>query len=501
MKHKTLKTIRVTLAIIFFTLITLLFLDFTGALNMYLGWIAKIQFLPALLALNFGVVLVLVALTLIFGRIYCSVICPLGIFQDIVAHIHSIRHKNRYHYHKEMKILRYSVLVIFIIALVAGIGSLVALLAPYSSWGRMVQSLFQPIYIWINNFFAYIAQRMDSYAFYSQEVWIRSVSTFVIALISFLVIGIIAWKTGRGYCNSVCPVGTILSFLSRFSLLKINIDEDKCIHCDKCTKNCKASCINGKENFVDYSRCVVCGDCQSVCPKDAINYSFKKKKTVAKLSTSAKENKVDESKRAFLLSATALASATVFAQDKKKVDGGLAVIEEKKQYERTTQIVPPGAKSIKNLQQHCTGCQLCVSKCPNDVLRPSTDLMHLMQPVMSFEKGACRVECTACSSVCPTGAIQKISKEDKTAIQIGHAVWVKQNCVVVTDEHQCGNCARHCPSGAITMIPLHPDKDDTLMVPAVNENRCIGCGMCEYVCPSRPFAAIYVEGNAIHKTI
>ena len=523
MNKKLLRTTRVILASIFFVLITLLLLDFTGTLQRYIGFMAKIQFLPALMALNFAVIIVLILLTLIFGRIYCSVICPLGVFQDVISHIHSLKKKNRFTLKKEIKWLRYGVWVLFIVAMIIGINSFVALLAPYSSWGRIVQNLFQPLYIWINNFFAFLAERADSYAFYSKEVWIRSLSTFVISAVSFLVIGFLAWKSGRTYCNAVCPVGTTLSFFSRFALFRIHIDENKCIKCDKCTKNCKANCINGKEHHVDYSRCVVCGNCQSACPKNAITYTHinnKVKKNRDNVSEIA--NNVNESKRAFLFSSAIIGTTLAMAQEKKKTDGGLAVIEDKKTYKRSTEIVPAGAKSLKNLQNKCTGCQLCVSKCPNNVLRPSSDLLHLMQPVMSFEKGACRTECTACSQVCPAGAINPISREEKTGIQIGVAKWVKQNCVVVSKEHNCGNCARHCPSGAIVMVPyfkpnaqtnngktkfknstaaLDKQEDNTLLIPTVNENRCIGCGMCEYVCPSRPFSAIYVEGMTVHKNI
>ena len=80
-----LRKIRLTFAIFFFVLITLLFLDFTGTLHGWFGWMAKIQFLPAVLALNVGVVIALIVLTLLLGRVYCSVICPLGVFQDVAA--------------------------------------------------------------------------------------------------------------------------------------------------------------------------------------------------------------------------------------------------------------------------------------------------------------------------------------------------------------------------------------------------------------------------------
>ena len=157
--------------------------------------------------------------------------------------------------------------------------------------------------------------------------------------------------------------------------------------------------------------------------------------------------------------------------------------------------------SARNFAQHCTACQLCVAKCPNGVLRPSTDPMRLMQPELSFERGACRPECVECSTVCPTGAIKPITVEEKSSTMLGHAVWVKANCVVLTDGVACGNCARHCPAGAIMMVPSKPDDDTSPMVPAVNSAMCIGCGTCEYVCPARPFSAIYVEGHEVHSQI
>jgi ferredoxin len=190
------------------------------------------------------------------------------------------------------------------------------------------------------------------------------------------------------------------------------------------------------------------------------------------------------------------------AQKKEKLmDGGLAEIEDKVAPARQTPLTPPGSLSASNIATRCTGCQLCVSECPNNVLRPSTDLLHLMQPVMSYERGYCRPECTRCSDVCPAGAIKPLDNIEKSSVQIGHAVWIKKNCVVLTDEVECGNCARHCPAGAIEMVPSDPEDENSPQVPAVNENACIGCGACEYVCPSRPFSAIYVEGHEVHKMI
>ena len=196
-----------------------------------------------------------------------------------------------------------------------------------------------------------------------------------------------------------------------------------------------------------------------------------------------------------------VAGAAIAQKKEKLMDGGIAELEDKVAPERQTPLTPPGSQSFQNLSTRCTGCQLCISECPNQVLRPSSDLMHLMQPTMSYEHGYCRPECTRCSEVCPAGAIQLVDVAEKTSIQIGHAVWIKKNCVVLTDEVECGNCARHCPSGAIEMVPLDENDEESPMVPAINETACIGCGACEYVCPSRPFSAIIVEGHEVHKHI
>ena len=497
-----LKRIRTLLAILTFSLITLLLLDFTGTLHTWLGWMAKIQLLPAVLALNAVTILLLAALTLVFGRIYCSVICPLGIMQDVVAHLHSRVKKNRYTYSPEKRILRLSVLALLVIAIAAGIGSLVALLDPYGAYGRIVQNLLQPVYLLLNNLLAKVAERAGSYAFYEKEVWLRSLPTFIVAAVTLAVVAVLAWRGGRTYCNTICPVGTLLGYLSRFSWFKIHFDEEKCVGCSLCTKNCKASCIDYKSHHVDYSRCVACGDCISKCKKNALSYGHPRKAAPSP-SAAPSQPQTDTAKRAFLVGSALMATRAAMAQvEEKTVDGGLATIIDKKQPKRATRITPPGSQSLRNMQKHCTACQLCVAQCPNDVLRPSESLLTLMQPEMSYERGFCRPECTTCSEICPAGAILPISKEDKSSTQIGHAVWRKETCIPVADGMMCGNCARHCPTGAIQMVRLQENKEKPyLMIPTVNEEKCIGCGACEYVCPSRPLSAIYVEGHEVHKTV
>lgn len=498
-----LKKIRIILASIFFIGVTMLFLDFTGVLHAWLGWMAKVQLLPAVLALNLAVVAALLLITLLFGRVYCSVICPLGVMQDIISWIHGkTKKKNRFRfsYSPAKNWLRYTVLVLFIAGLALGAHSIAILIAPYSAYGRIAGNLLAPLYQLGNNFLAWIAERAGSYAFYSVDIWIKSATTFIIAIVTLIITGVLAWKHGRTWCNTICPVGTVLGFFSRFSIFAPVIDTEKCRNCGLCGKQCKASCINMKEHEIDYSRCVACMDCIDTCKEGAISYArrfpVKSDKTVRPDRSSA-----DGGRRAFLISGAIATTAVATRAQEMKVDGGLAAISNADKPQRQTPLVPAGSLSLKNFTDHCTACQLCVSACPNQVLRPSTSLMTLMQPEMSYERGYCRPECTRCSDICPAGAIRPVTREEKSSIQIGHAVVNLDNCVVNTDGVSCGNCARHCPTGAIRLVKKNPDDPQSLMIPTVNEERCIGCGACENLCPARPFTAIHVEGHEVHKNI
>ena len=495
-----LKKFRQIAATVFFTLTTLLFLDFTGTVHLWFGWLAKIQLIPAILGINAVVIAALIVLTLLFGRIYCSVICPLGIMQDGISHIAGKRkgRKNRFRFSPVKSWLRYGILALFTVAVVAGISVFVSALDPYAAYGRVASNFFTPLYRLGNNLLAFFAERIDSYAFYSTDVWIKGWITFAIAAATLVIVGVLAWRGGRTYCNTICPVGTFLGFLSRFAIFKVAFDKDKCTGCKLCERNCKASCINLQTMRIDHSRCVGCFNCMEKCRSNAIRYTFSK---TDKTLVAANNSQDGLSRRnIFSLLGLFLFSKMVKAQQL-RVDGGLATIEDKKIPDRKTPVVPPGASSAKHMKAHCTACQLCVSACPNNVLRPSGKLATLMQPEMSFERGYCRPECIECSLVCPAGAIKPVTQADKTAIAIGFSVWIKENCIVNTDKVPCDACERHCPTGAVTRVESEPDNSNSLKIPVIDKELCIGCGACEYLCPARPFSAMYVEGNVKHHTV
>lgn len=524
-----LRKVRITLALIFWILITWLLVDFTGTAHVYLGWMAKIQFIPALLALNVGALLFCIVLTIFLGRIYCSIICPLGVMQDVIAWFR--KKKNKYSYSEEKGILRYSILALSGFLLSTNLAWIAGLLFPYSTYGRIVGNIFAPLYKLANNGLAKIAEHYGSYAVYEVDVWLKSLPALLVAIAAWVIIAVLAWRGGRTWCNTICPVGTVLGILSKYSRMKVAIDTNLCNGCRKCERNCKASCINAKTHEIDYSRCVVCGDCIEMCNQGAISLSSQPLSLLPRGGEPSKKAEVNNTnkneklplggdgegsdRRSFLTGMALLAGTSLLKAQDKTTDGGLAEIEDKVKPERKKLITPPGSLSARNMAEHCTSCQLCINSCPNDVLRPSSSLDRFMQPEVSYERGYCRPECTRCSDVCPTGAIKPVTVEQRTAIQVGHAVWVKENCVPVADGIPCGNCARHCPAGAIQMVPLqagvHQDgrrwldadnqeipREKVLLIPVVNDDKCIGCGACENLCPSRPFSAIYVEGHEVH---
>lgn len=498
-----LRKLRILLATVSFILITLLFLDFTGTIHAWFGWMAKLQMVPAMLASSIVIIIAIAIITILFGRIYCSVICPLGIYQDGIAHIAEKRKKNRYRFRQSKK-YRYFIALAFFLLIAFEFTSVAIFIEPYSIFGRIASNIFSPIYRLINNVLAYFAERWNSYAFYHVDVYIKSLPIFIISIAYFLIIIILAFVKGRWYCNNICPVGALLGCLSKFSVFKLHFNTEKCNSCGLCEKNCRCSAIDAKNHIIDYSKCVMCFNCVSGCKRGAMEYSAKPKSFANKENSEHLENSErteKTSRKTFITTIATLAAASTIKAQEKVVDGGLATIEKKKAPKRETPIKPAGSVSLENFSSRCTGCQLCVQACPNDVLRASSKLETFMQPEMSYERGYCRPECTKCSEVCPAGAIIKVTREQKTAIQIGHAVWIGQNCVPLRDGVACGNCAKHCPSGSITMMPYDPEDEASPKIPIINEERCIGCGACEHVCPARPFSAIFVEGNLIHKEV
>jgi len=490
-----LKRIRVILGILSFVLITFFFVDFAGLIPAEHFSLAKIQFFPALIAGSFGILVILLLLTLLFGRVYCSVICPMGVFQDVVSRVAKrFNRKRKYRFSPEKRGLRYGMLAAVVLTYFSGFTVLLSLLEPYSAYGRMTNHLLRPVYMAGNNLLAVVFNHFDNFAFYHTEIFMLGLLSLVTAILTFLVIGFLAWKYGRTYCNTFCPVGTILGLVSRFAMFRVRIKEESCNNCGLCSMNCKASCIDSKNEKVDNSRCVGCFNCLTVCKKKAVKYEFAWKKEKKVTVETPEVSTLNSSKRRFF----SILGVAVVAATTQLYAKGLTHLSTNVPWKKKHPLSPPGSLSAEHLLHHCTACHLCVAKCPSRVLKPALGeygLGGVMQPVMDFQHGFCNYDCTLCSEVCPNGALRRLTQEEKHTLQMGRVVFLRSNCVVYTDETFCGACSEHCPTQAVAMVPYK----NGLTIPSVNPDICVGCGGCEYVCPAKPYRAIYVEGNPIHQ--
>jgi ferredoxin len=491
---KFLPLIRRMVACLVFLFFLFVFLDFTNLLDKQADFLPRVQWIPALISMS-GLLFFLFALSLLFGRIYCSVLCPLGILQDIISFVsRKIRgkKKSRLNYVEPSTIVRFSIMGVALLTFVFGSSLVVLLLDPYSNFGRIASNLFRPLYLLANNVIADIANSTGNFFFYKVEITTINMLSVLTTAGIFLITGAFAWFRGRLYCNMICPVGSFLGLLSHFSLFKMVFNESRCTHCTLCEKKCKSQCIDSKNGHIDQTRCVTCFNCISACKNDGISYRISlptKSKAVQK----EEKKSVDNMERRRILASTGmmLLSIPLIRAEQLANTSKLTAIN------RQTPIAPPGAKSIKEFSKKCTACQLCITQCPSHVLKPAT--MHygiegIMQPTLIYTTGFCNFSCTLCSTICPTGALKPLTIEEKKTTQIGIAHFITENCIVYRDETDCGACSEHCPTQAVKMV----DYKDGLRIPKVTPALCVGCGGCEYICPATPYKAIYVEGNGIH---
>jgi ferredoxin len=500
MLYKWLKPLRVAIGLVFLLVTSFVFVDiYELATISQIKKVIYLQFVPSLLSFvqiaswaTAGFLFV-VLMTLLIGRFYCSSICPLGIIQDIITYV------GRMFYNKKMfrkrrkplNWLRYSVLCLAIIVTLLGFSTVLTFIDPYSIAGRFMTYLFRPSVIYANNELVarFAADGSDTY--YRMDAMMPDLFMLSATLFFLVVIGLMAFFRGRLYCNTICPVGTLLGLVSKVSLFKIKIDQSKCSKCAKCMSVCKSECIDLKTQSVDHSRCVTCLNCLKICPDKAID--FKTLRLTKGNDTNVTTNKGRRDAIATIGLLAISSKLMAMANTEKSKTGHVLKFNEKKHA-----VSPPGSQSIVRFNSICTGCGLCVSACPNKVLRPAMKeygWVGFMQPHLDFSVSQCSINCTTCGNVCPTGAIKPVTHEEKATLQMGKAIFVKENCIVFTDETNCGACSEHCPTKAVDMVPYKGN----LVIPQVNPDICIGCGACEHPCPlPDDYKAIYIEGNAVH---
>jgi ferredoxin len=482
--------IRIIISLLVFTLF--LFLFWGGEkLSVFLSsTLLPFQFVPALIRILtkpaalfvFGFVLIIIV-SLIFGRVYCSFLCPLGSLQDIIIALSGkIGWRRKHSFQKPHNWLRYCVLGLTIVTAAMGSMSFLNLLDPYSLAGRMITQFVQPLFVWIYNTAVSLMKNFNIYLF-SKETAYLPTYVWLVTLGFFILILIMSVRYGRLYCNTLCPVGTLLGLISRVSLLKFGIDQIRCYECVRCEGVCKAGCIDPQTAIIDQSRCVNCFNCLAACPQSVISYSPSLNKTG--------QSDWSAARRGFLIGSVAAAGSALFM-----FNSNIRNLLGTAHASQSPPITPPGSVSLAHLTQSCSACHLCVSACPTKVITPSFleyGIGGLLQPLMNYSKSFCDYECTVCGRVCPTGAILPLSLEEKKFTQIGTVDLLKEKCVVYVDKNNCGACGEVCPTHTISFI----DKGNVLY-PETDIQYCIGCGACEKACPTTP-KSIVVRPNLVHK--
>ncbi|MFZ0281560.1 MAG: 4Fe-4S dicluster domain-containing protein, partial [Bacteroidales bacterium] len=493
-----LRRFRIGFSVIILICFVLIFLDFRSLIpEAYKNYLLYLQFVPSVVkfldlkTIAAGGFLVVLILTLLSGRTYCSFLCPLGIGQDLFSRFGGrIRKKfRRFGYKRPFTIVRYSLLgITLLVAIVWGI-YLVTLLDPYSIFGRFMTYFGKPVALLVNNLFASILGIFDNYTLSNIEIKGFQLVAYSIPAAFFLLVGILSVLKGRLYCNLICPVGTLLGLISKVSLIRIKFNTEKCSRCGRCAIVCKSSCIDFLNYKVDVSRCVDCFNCVTTCPDKALSYgALWPKKT---------EHQTDESKRKFIAGSVLMLfglSQYVKGQEKSvPVPKKESTVRET----RTFPVCPPGAGTFEDFTKNCIACSLCITACPNNVLQPAVKqygIAGLMQPVMNYHRSFCTYNCTVCTEVCPTYALKPLALEAKKLTQLGKVIFIKDNCIVKTEKTACGACSESCPTKAVYMIPY----EGNLLIPETKQDICIGCGHCEFACPTVPYKAIFVDGNPIH---
>ena len=369
MELRHLKGIRRVVSVVLFVLSGFLFVDLGNVLPPQLtNIVVSFQFVPALIKTisafglwTIGAVFV-VGLTIAFGRVYCSSLCPLGTLQDFFIYFtlrwKKRRHRRRwYEYTTPPYLVHYLLLAVLTVSALAGFFFLLNLLEPFSNFGRITGSLVRPVIAGINNSLASVLESLRSYNLY--RIPIHGIQSEVLAgtVLFFGVLAYLSMKHGRLFCNLLCPAGAVLSLLSRLAVFKIAIDRNTCNDCGLCEKVCKAKCIDSDTKRIDFAACISCFDCIDACPTVGLKYEgvFNRSRPLATGPASpARREFLKTSALPVVLAVGVSPDSTTVGKSKSK-----------------NPVTPPGSLGIDHFSQRCTACQLCVSVCPTQVIRPS----------------------------------------------------------------------------------------------------------------------------------
>lgn len=417
---------------------------------------------------------ILIVFTVIFGRFFCGYLCPLGTVLDFFD---KLLGRKRLHFVERLRGVKFYILIVVLVASLTG-ANLIYLFDPLIILTRTFTIVFYPLSIFLTNLSLdglrpladYLGWVTLTYLYYFQPLFYMSLITGVI----FIGIGILNLITPRFWCRYLCPLGALLSFCSRYGIFKRVVD-NRCNDCLKCKERCPMGAINDDPKKASAPECLQCRTCKLICPQEAISFrpAFSPFREDVR-------TKIGITRRGFLYSLSGgLASSFLLFNNPLK------------QRRRDTLIRPPGAIPEEEFLNTCIRCSECMKVCITNTLQPSLlegGLEGLWTPRADLRLAACEQTCNLCGKVCPTQAIRDLDLEEKKHAKIGTAVILKEKCLVWEQDKVCLICDEQCPYNAIVFKMV-----DGFRRPFVIENKCNGCGFCEYKCPIEGEAAIIVK--------
>ncbi len=451
-------------------------------------------------ALGWG--LVLIAITFLFGRVFCNWACPYGTLHQFVGWLfdsgqgpHRIE-RNRYH---PMQYLKYSILIVFLV--MSALGALqIGLLDPIVMMYRGISAFVSPITdLAVDRAGGAIegaggdASFLDNLKFAPGADSRIFVGSFWIGVtfLGFVLLNI--WKP-RFFCRFVCPLGALLGVFAAKSVFRINRIVDKCTNCDLCLLRCEGA--SDPQSQVRQAECFGCMNCIDDCPEDAIEF------TMLRQDKSQVVPFPDMSRRQMVFAgALGMVAAPALRNNGKVNDENFSA----------DMIRPPGSVEEMEFLERCIKCDQCINVCPTNVLQPATfkegGVEALWTPVMNFNIAHCQLKCNLCSEVCPTGAIRRISVAEKLGegpyaeqgpVRLGTAFIDTTRCLPWANQVPCVVCEEVCPV-APKAIQTHDEETKdvfgqmvVLNKPFIVPDLCIGCGICQAECPVQDRPAVYV---------
>jgi polyferredoxin len=361
----SLAKIRIAISSLIFILFLLLFSGWEKLSIFLSSYLPPLQIVPAIIhiitkpeVLFIAGLAFLTVLSFIFGRVYCSFLCPLGTLQDIFIVIsRRIGLRRKHSFQQPANGLRYSIFILTLFTAIAGIMVLINLLDPFSFFGRTVTHLFQPLTVWIFNASADILKHFGVYAFVKKLHYIP-LSVLASTFGFILLLLIMSFRQGRLYCNTICPVGALLGMISRVSFFQLAINRTDCNACGQCESVCKAGCIDMAKAQIDQDRCVSCFNCLDACPQSVISYR--------PFSGGAGPRDWSPARRGFLIGSAAAAGSMFWLTNSDLYS--LIGADRKK---NTLPVTPPGSAGLQHFTAACSACHLCVSACPTKVITPA----------------------------------------------------------------------------------------------------------------------------------